>query len=73
MRNKVVVKYLFIKLELILTMYNQGVILEQSKLRRFLVIADTDWFASHLNKQLSNYLSWHPNPESVGINAFNLP
>ena len=52
MRNKVIVKYLFIKLVLILTMYNQGVILEQSKLRRFLVIADTDFFASHLNKQL---------------------
>ena len=32
----------------------------------------TDLFASYLNKQLSNYISWHPNPESVGVDAFNM-
>ena len=28
--------------------------------------------ASHLNKQLSNYVSWYPDPKSVGVDAFNI-
>ena len=45
----------------------------QSMLQRFQFIADIDLFASKLSKQLSNYVSWHPDPESFGVDAFNLP
>ena len=44
----------------------------QSILQRFQFIADIDLFASYLNKQLSNYVSWHPDPESVEVDAFSL-
>ena len=44
----------------------------QSILQRFQFIADIDLFASYLNKQLSKYVSWHPNPESIGVDAFNM-
>ena len=44
----------------------------QSILQRFQFIAVIDLFASYLNKKLSNYVSWHPEPESVGVDAFNM-
>ena len=44
----------------------------QITLQRFQFIANTDFFASYFNKQLSNYVSWHPDPESVGVDAFNM-
>ena len=44
----------------------------QSILQRFQFIADIDLFASYLNKQLSNYVSWHHDPESVGVDVFNM-
>ena len=40
---------------------------------RFQFTADIDFFASYLNMQLSNYVPWHPNQESVGVDAFNMP
>ena len=45
----------------------------QSMLQRFQFIADIDLFASKLNKQLSIYVSWHSDPESFAVDAFNLP
>ena len=48
------------------------IFLFQSILQRFQFIADIDLFASHFNKQLSKYVSWYPDPDSVGVDAFNL-
>ena len=42
-------------------------------LQIFQFIADIDLFASYLNMQLSNYVSWHPDPEYVAVDAFNMP
>ena len=44
----------------------------QSILQRFQFIADIELFASYLNKQLSNYVSWHHDPESVGVDVFKM-
>ena len=41
-------------------------------LQRFQFFANIDLFALYLNKQLSNYVSWHPDPESVGVDTFNM-
>ena len=38
-------------------------------LQRFRFFANIDFFASYLNKELSNYVSWRPDPESVGVDA----
>ena len=53
MSQKLIMKpknaYLFIKLVFILTMHNQSVILQQSTLQRFQVIADIDLFYTGIN------------------------
>ena len=33
---------------------------------------DTDLFASRINRQLKSYVSWHPEPEAMIVNAFSL-
>ena len=32
----------------------------------------TDLFVSYLNKQLLNHILWYPDPESVGVDVFNM-
>ena len=55
------------------TEYKLSPFLFQSIVQRFQFIADIDLFASYFNKQLSNYVSWHPNPKLVGVDALNMP
>ena len=33
---------------------------------------DIDLFASRINRQLKSYVSWHPEPEAMAVNAFSL-
>ena len=33
---------------------------------------DIDLFASRINRQLKSYVSWHPEPEAMAVNAFLL-
>ena len=33
---------------------------------------DIDLFASRINRQLDTYVSWHPEPEAIAINAFSM-
>ena len=33
---------------------------------------DIDLFPTRINKQLDRYVSWHPEPEAMAINAFSL-
>ena len=33
---------------------------------------DIDLFASRINRQLTRYLPWHPEPEAMAVNAFSL-
>ena len=33
---------------------------------------DIDLLATRTNKQLDRYMSWHPEPEAMAINAFSL-
>ena len=33
---------------------------------------EVDLFASRLNNQISNYTSWRPDPEALGVDAFSL-
>ena len=55
------------------TEYKLSPFLFQSIVQRFQFIADIGLFAPYFNKQLSNYVSWHPNPKLVGVDAFNMP
>ena len=33
---------------------------------------DIDLFASRISRQLKSYVSWHPEPEAMAVNAFSL-
>ena len=34
-------------------------------------VPDIDLFASRLNKQIKNYVSWYPDPDALATNAFS--
>ena len=36
------------------------------------VVPNIDLFASRLNHQLQSYVSWHPDPGAVAVDAFHL-
>lgn len=42
------------------------------KICKLFFIPDVDLFASRLNKQLTKYVSWFPEPDAIASNAFSL-
>ena len=54
------------------TEWKLSLFLLQSILQRFQFIANIDLSASLLNKKLSNCVSWHPDPESVEVDAMKV-